>query len=193
MKPLRVDDILPLAEYARRRDDERRRLIELRRRRRLQVGPSLSLGFENRDTLRYQVQEMCHAEGLGRPEQVAHEVETYNALIPGPGELTATLLIELAGGGDPKAELDRFLGLDRDGVVTMRAGLHTVPVAWEEGHSEEDRIAAVQYVRFRLSPAAQAALRAGEESLVLVAHPRYQQAARIGDDLRRELVADLDG
>ena len=191
MDKVRLDEVEPLEEYARHRDGVRRRMMELRTRRRIALGDRISLSFENRETVGYQIQEMCHAEGIRKPEAVGHEVETYNDLIPGEGELSATLMIEITETERIKPELDRLLGLDLEGVVTMRVGAHTVPVAWEAGHSDERRIAAVQYVRFQLSEPARKALLAGAEVTFLVAHPNYQAMAHAGDDLKRELRADL--
>ena len=51
----------------------------------------MTIVFENTDTMRWQVQEMARAERMLRDEQIAHEVETYNELIPDPGELSGTL------------------------------------------------------------------------------------------------------
>ena len=95
VRKLTVDDIIDLRAYERERDDFRRRIIELKRSRRVALGPIMSIVFENTDTMRWQVQEMARAERMLRDEQIAHEVETYNELIPDAGELSATLLLEL--------------------------------------------------------------------------------------------------
>ena len=92
MQKLTVDDIKDVRAYERERDDFRRRIIDLKRRRRVELGTLMTLVFENTDTMRWQVQEMARAERMLRDEQIAHEVETYNELIPAEGELSATLL-----------------------------------------------------------------------------------------------------
>src|SRR5688500_12513547 len=92
---LTLDDIIDLRAYERERDAFRARIIDLRRRRRVPVGPIGTLLFENRDTIRFQVQEMARAERILSDEAIQHELDTYNALIPEPGQLSATLFIEL--------------------------------------------------------------------------------------------------
>lgn len=72
----------------------------------------MSLVFENRDTVLSQVQEMVRAERLVEPEKTQFELDIYNTLLPGPGELSATLFIEITGQDDVREELDAFLGLD---------------------------------------------------------------------------------
>ena len=95
MRKLTVDDIVDMRAYERERDDFRRRIIELKRTRRIALGPILTIVFENTETMRWQVQEMARAERMLRDEQIAHEVETYNELIPDAGELSGTLFLEL--------------------------------------------------------------------------------------------------
>jgi len=94
---LTLDDIADLRAYERDRDAYRRQVIELKQRRRVAVGPIVSLVFENRETMRSQIQEMARAEKMVSDEQIQKELDVYNALIPEPGELSATLFIELTG------------------------------------------------------------------------------------------------
>jgi hypothetical protein len=78
------------------REDRRRRVIALKERRRVEVGPYLSFVFENRETLLFQIQEMCRAERIIDDARIQEEIDVYSALLPGPGELSATLFIEIA-------------------------------------------------------------------------------------------------
>src|SRR6266480_4194630 len=95
MRKLTIDDIQDLRAYEKARGDFRREIIELKKVRRIELGPIMTIVFENTDTMRWQVQEMARAERMLRYEQIAHEVETYNQLIPNSGELSGTLLLEL--------------------------------------------------------------------------------------------------
>ena len=84
MKPLTAGDISNLYEHELERPKFRSRVIDLKARRRLPLGPLMTLVFENRDTIRFQIQEMLRVERLVQPEKVQHEIETYNALLPQP-------------------------------------------------------------------------------------------------------------
>ena len=95
MKMLTHEDLIPNLDYERQREGFRSRTIELKRRRRISIGPLITLVFENRDTLLFQVQEMIRVERIFDPVKVREELEVYNALLPRPGELSATLLIEI--------------------------------------------------------------------------------------------------
>src|SRR5438067_456456 len=113
MKPLTVQDLLPADEYERRRNDFRKRIIELKEDRRIAVGDLVTLVFENRDTILFQIQEMIRAEHIVAAERIREEVETYNEQIPGPGQLSATLFIEITDSTSVKQTLNRFQGIDR--------------------------------------------------------------------------------
>src|SRR6185437_2155142 len=95
MDKLTLTDIRKPVEYAGLRDALRRRVIELKRPRRISVGPQVTLLFENRDTMLFQVEEMCRAEGLSADEQIQQELDIYNAILPDAGQLAATLFIEM--------------------------------------------------------------------------------------------------
>src|SRR5438067_11012436 len=105
MKPLTASDIKNLQDYELERPEFRARVIDLKNRRRVALGPLVTLLFENRDTVRFQVQEMLRVERIVKPDKVEHELEVYNELLPGPGEVAATLFIEITD----QAEIQRVL------------------------------------------------------------------------------------
>src|SRR5439155_20898659 len=109
MKPLSTNDLWPLPVYEGVREQFRREVMAAKKDRRVTVGPVMTFVFENRLTVKFQVQEILRIERISEPAQVAEELEGFNTMLPGPGELSATLLIELRG-TDPevKAELSRL-------------------------------------------------------------------------------------
>jgi hypothetical protein len=193
MKPLTAHDVLPLEEYERARDAFRQRIIALKRQRRISVGDLITLVFENRDTILFQVQEMIRAERILAPERISEEVETYNEQIPGAGELSATLLIEITDPSGVKPVLDRLRGIDRGQTVGIRVGPHLMYGAFEQGRSNEEKFSSVHYVRFLIPDPVRAAMRDPAVPVqVVVTHPRYQAAQAVPEGMRRSLLEDLD-
>ncbi len=94
-RKLSLDDIADLRAYEREREQFRDRIIALKAHRRVPVGPIVTVMFENRDTMRFQIQEMARAERMLTDEAIRTELDVYNPLIPEPGQLVATLFIEL--------------------------------------------------------------------------------------------------
>lgn len=189
MKPLAISDIKGPALYEGMRDDFRRRIIELKRHRRISVGDRVTLVFENRHTLLFQIEEILRAEGIREPAAIQSELDVYNQLMPTDDSLSATLLIEVPPAADARAELDRLIGLDEH--VLLHLGPHAIRAEFEPGRATDERIAAVQYVRFRMSPEARKALLTPGAVVELETdHPEYRHRTRASEEMRASLAAD---
>ncbi len=81
MKKIELSDVKLGAHYERIRPQFRARVIREKERRRVQVGDAVSLHFENRDTVLFQVQEMVRIEHITEADKVQHEIDTYNQLL----------------------------------------------------------------------------------------------------------------
>jgi len=189
MKKISLEDLKSLEEYEGMRDELRRSVIEVKKRRRVQAGPRVSLLFENRDTVLFQIQEMLRTEHITLPERVQEEIDTYNKLIPADDELSATLFLEFEDSRRLPQELPRFIGIES--AVSLRVGEHSIPGVPDEVRSKEDTTSTVHYLRFKLSPRAREAFRGGEVAFLVISHPNYSQMVRIEGATRAELAGDL--
>jgi hypothetical protein len=188
MEPLTPNDLWPLPVYEGVRDRFRREVIAHKQDRRVTVGPSMTFVFENRLTVKFQVQEILRIERITSEEGVREELEGFNSMLPARGELSATLLIELRGSdAEVKAQLAKLVGL-RNHVFLEIAG-QRVPGVLDEGREDAHRVSAVQYVRFRVPPGA--TLREGPAALV-VDHPAYTHRQELSPAARRALAQDLE-
>lgn len=193
METLTLEDIKNLHEYELERPDFRTRIIELKKRRRVPLGPVMTLVFENRDTVRFQIQEMVRIERIVRPDKVQEEVDVYNDLLPRSGEVAATLFIEVTEAEKVQSTLDGFVGLDEPGKLVLRVGDQRYPAVFAPGQSREDRISAVHYIRFALGEEGRAALGRGEKATVEVRHGDYRATAPLSPETVSELLRDLEG
>jgi len=192
-RPIALSDVINFFEYEKVREERRRRVIALKQKRRVQVGPFLSFVFENRETLLFQIQEMCRAERIIDDAKVQEEIDVYRALLPGPAELSATVFIEITEKDQIKPVLDRFMGIDTGRHVWLEMGKGiVVPGVFEAGHSDEEKgkLAAVHFVRFAFTAEAVTAFRSGEVYLA-VDHPASRARARLSEETRAELLTDL--
>ena len=188
MKPLTLEEIVGLAAYGPIRDDYRRRVIAYKRARRVSVGEKVSLVFEDRETLRFQVQEMLWVERIAEPRKVQHELDVYNGLLPGRGELSATLFIEIPDLPSIRPELQRLLGIDESVALVLCQGDRELRLRarFDTSQLEADRISAVHYLRFVLDAAAISRLRDPAASARLcIDHPHYQRETELPAPLRR--------
>ena len=190
MTPLGIHAILPLPEYEARRPQLQQAVLQVKRVRRVRLGPRMTLLFENRDTIRYQIQEMMRVERIVDPTKIQAEVEAYQHLLPRPDALAATLLIEITAADDIRLALQQLQGIDHGDALYLEIGGERFPVAFETGHSREDRLSAVHYLRFPLPPIAVARLRT-EPARLVVDHPNYRAEAAVAPELRAALLEDL--
>jgi hypothetical protein len=190
MTPVSRGELLGLAEYEQIREPFRRRIMELKRARRVALGPNMTVLFENHDTALYQIQEMLRTERITAEKATLHELETYNELVPGTRELSATIFIEY-----PEREQRERMLVELAGVETafyVRVAGERLPVVGDARGTDTSRTMAVQYVKFPLSESAEEALRAGGVELSLgVEHPAYRAEVVLSPETARSLRDDL--
>jgi hypothetical protein len=194
VRRLRRDEIVPIALYGPLRDAYRERVIAYKRSRRMALGELVTLLFEDRETLRFQIQEMLWVERIADPGKVQGEVDVYNELMPGDGELSATLFVEIAEASEIRPTLDRLIGIDRHVLLVLGEGPDETAVRarFDPRQFEAERISAVQYLRFPLGPAERERL----ADLRLRArlrcdHPHYAREEEVPPAVRASLVASL--
>jgi uncharacterized protein DUF3501 len=191
MRKLTTDDIKDMRAYERERDEFRRSIIELKRRRRVALGTLMSMVFENTETMRWQVQEMARAERMLRDEQIAHEVDTYNQVIPDPGQLSATLLLELTNDDQLREWLPKLVGIQRSILVAVAELEPVRGVALDEERlTREETTASVHFLKFTFTPEQVRAFAEGPVRIV-VDHPQYREEVELTDEQRKELAGDL--
>lgn len=193
---LTLADIADLRAYEREREALRTRVIELKRLRRVPIGPILTAVFENRETVRFQVQEMVRAERMLTDEAVQAELDTYNPLIPGPGQLSATLFVELTNQAELEEWLPKLVGIERSLLLRVGEGTATREVRCrvDEAHAaqltREEVTASVHYVGFDVpSEAVDGWLETPVE--LAVDHPAYAHATRLSPGTKQSLLSDL--
>lgn len=193
-QPLTVADISDLRAYERERESFRDHIIDLKKRRRIGVGPHITLLFENRDTIRFQVQEMARAERIATDEGLETELRIYNPLIPAPGHLSATLFIELTSDAQLREWLPRLVGIETAPAFRLPNG-DTVRSVVDPAHAAQltrDEItAAVHYVGWSFSADQVAAF--GPGTVLFVDHEAYPFEVELTSDNLAELGADLRG
>lgn len=194
MHKLERKDLMSLEEYAQKRPAFREEIIAHKRARTLHIGPHLTLLFEDRLTMQYQVQEMLRAERIFEAEGIQEELDAYNPLIPDGRNWKATLLIEYGDENERRTALGQLIGIE-DRVWLQVAGHGRVaPIADEDLEREtEEKTSSVHFLRFELTAEMAASLKQGAALDAGVDHPHYRHAVKpVPDVFRRALLADLD-
>ena len=182
MKRVARSDLLDWVTYDERRSEFRSTAMKAKDRRRVEVGEFLVFLFENFETVRYQIQEMMRAERIVREADISHEIETYNELLGGPGEIACTLLISIEDAAARAIRLKEWLALPEHVYVRMADG-REVRARFDARQRGDDRLSSVQYLKFATG---------GEAPIAIGAdHPALRGEARLTDDQRAALAEDL--
>ena len=193
MERVKPDEVLDIAQYERIRPDFRTKVLEAKEHRRVTVGPVFTFLFENHLTVLYQVQEMMRVERIVEPKAIAHEISTYNELIPPAGGLGATLLLEYTDPVERDRELRKLLGLEKH-VRLELDGLPAVNGQFDTRQWNDEKVSSVQYLTFPLAAEHRAqwsALGNAGRIRLVVDHPHYryqtvltpETVAALGEDL----------
>ena len=192
-RKLTLADIADQRAYERERDGYRASVLEIRGRRRVAIGTVMSLSFESRETIRYQIQEMARAEKLTSDADIQIELDTYNPLVPESGHLCATLFLELTSNDQLREWLPRLVGIERHVVIRLADGtqIRSAPEAQHASQLTREHVtSAVHYLTFDFDQSQIEAFSAGGATLV-IDHPQYTDETALARSTVDELTSDL--
>ena len=187
------DSLLTLEAYAKIRKSSRPEAIAHRKRRSVHLGEHVTLQFEDEQTIRRQIQEMLHIEKIFDEEGIAGEIEAYGPLVPDGSNWKATMLIEYPDPHERKRELARLIGIEDRLFVEVEGHARVYAIADEDLERENDeKTSSVHFLRFELSPAMVASLKAGAALGMGVDHAALTASIpAVGDATRAALLRDL--
>jgi len=194
MQKLTRGDLLSLERYAAERAAIRARLIEHRRNRRFAVGAHVTFSFEDRETIRYQIQEMLRAERIFEAAGIEDELAAYNPLIPDGRNLKATMMIEFPDPAERARRLGELRGVERRCWMQVAGHEPVYAIADEDLDRETaEKTSAVHFLRWEFTAPMIAALKGGALLAAGVDHPAYRVTVEpVPEESRRALLADFD-
>jgi hypothetical protein len=193
MNKLTPADLLSLEAYHRERTRLRAEVLAHKRDRQVGIGPNVTLYFEDRLTMRYQVQEMLRVERIFESEAIAEELEAYNPLIPDGMNLKATMMLEYPDAAERRTALAQLGGIEHATYVEVGALGRVFAHADEDlPRTDADKTSAVHFLRFQLDSAMCAALKSGAALKLGVDHAQYLHEVDAPAAVRASLTADLD-
>ena len=192
MKPIVLADLMNIIEYEKVRKNYRADIVAFKKHRRISLGPNITVTFENRKTMMFQIQEMMRAERMVHDHQIEEEIAVYNSLLPMKDCLSATLFIEVTEESQIRSVLNRFIGLTKRESVYFKVGGATIPAKFEAGREEEDKISSIHYVQFQFNAEAVTLFQDQDRPVELVIdYKDYNYKYLLGDAERQSLLADL--
>jgi hypothetical protein len=193
MKKLERSDLLSLEQYAEQRSDFRSHVMAHKKHRRVDIGPNLSLYFEDRLTIQYQVQEMLRIEKIFEAAAIQEELDAYTPLIPDGSNLKATAMLEFEDVDIRRQRLAELIGIEHLIWVQVEGHDKVSAIANEDlERSTDEKTSAVHFLRFEFDPAMIASLHDGAGLKMGSDHDRYRHQVLTSADARASLMEDLE-
>lgn len=193
MNKLTRSDLFSLEQYAAQRNEFRAKVMAHKKNRHIAIGAHVTLYFEDRLTMQYQIQEMLRAERIFEPSGIAEELDAYNPLIPDGDNWKATLMIEYEDVNERRDALERLQGIEARVWARVDNLAKVWAIADEDMDREDDtKTAAVHFLRFQLPADAISAIKQGRGISFGIDHPVYNdEVAPVPENIRKALAADL--
>ena len=188
------EDLYTLEKYAQIRSDFRARVMQHKTSRRLALGANASLYFEDRLTIRYQVQEMLRIEKIFENDAIEEELAAYNPLIPDGHNWKATFMVEYDDPAERREMLAKLVGIEDCVWMRVGAGSIITPVCDEDlERATGTKTSSVHFMRFELSPEDIGTLQQGADVSAGISHAEYTcQAVPVPGQIRRSLARDIN-
>ena len=151
MEKLIKEHLLDIIEYEKNRTNYRKNIISYKKYRRISLGPNVTMVFENKKTLTFQIQEIMRAERLVHESQIQNEIDVYSSIMPSENELSATLFLEVTEEKKIRPILDSFIGLSFGETIFFQIDDEKIPAVFESGREKEDNISSVHYIKFNFN------------------------------------------
>ena len=187
-----ADSLMTLEAYSRWRPAHKAELMAYRRLRTVLLGEHFTVQFEDERTMRYQIQEMLRVEKVFDPQGMQDEIDAYAPLVPDGQNWKATLLIGYPDAAQREQALTNLRGVASRMYVEVAGQPRVYAVADEDmPREDEQKTAAVHFLRFELTEAMRQALKAGAALALGCDHPCYTDWVKLATDTRESLLGDL--
>ncbi len=186
------ESLMSLEQYHKWRKVHKPDLLAHRKLRTVHLGDHITLQFESEMTIRYQIQEMLRIEKIFDEDGIAHEIEAYAPLVPDGSNWKATMLIEYPDVNERKRELARLVGVEHRMFVEVEGHERVYAVADEDlDRSTDEKTSAVHFMRFELTPAMKASVKAGAAAKLGCDHTNYPAHMSLSEEVMASLAGDL--
>ena len=185
-------DILPRDEYKSKRKNLREKMVLRKKFRRVDIGPYVTMYFENRDTIIHQINEMVYIED-GGDEQINDEILAYKSLVPDGQELVATVMVEIDNPTKRSEFLGKMGGFEEQINITINEKIINGKAELDGDRTTADgKASSVQFVHFKFSEKDISHMKDNMENITIsINHANYRHSSMLNIDTVKELINDF--
>ena len=191
-REIKINEIIPNEEYGKHRKNRRKEMINFKKNRRLDIGPVVSLYFESRSTMLYQIQEMAFVEQISNKE-LQIELDSYNPLVPNGKELIATMMIEIDDPLRRKNFLSRLGGIEEKVKITIADSILFAEAEKDIDRTTADgKTSAVHFLHFKFTNELIEGFKNHKNLIQIgIEHDSYGHLTIVSDEIRKSLVEEF--
>jgi hypothetical protein len=193
-KDILINDLMSLEEYSKNRSEFRKGILLHKQYRNLQIGEAVTLFFEDRRTILYQIQEMLRIEKIFEEEGIREELSSYNPLIPNGDNWKATMMIQYTDPQERQIALSKMVGIEDCVWVKVGDNELIYAVADEDlDRTREDKTSSVHFLRFQFDSDILDEINETASIVFGIDHKHYDtNTGDIEGKLKTSIVNDLD-
>ena len=185
-------DIYNREDYKAKRKNLRNEMLLKKKNRRVDIGPYVTLYFENRDTIIHQINEMVYIEN-GGDDQIKEEINAYKSLIPEGNELVATVMVEI----DNPIKRSEFLGKMGGFEQTLEITINKLNILGKaeldvDRTTDDGKASSVQFVHFIFDFEQIKAFKSLDNDVqIAINHRNYKHSTFLSSENISELSGDF--
>ena len=185
-------DILSRDEYKIKRKTLREKMVLRKKFRRVDVGPYVTMYFENKDTIIHQINEMVYIEDGGE-EQINDEILAYKSLVPDGSELVATVMVEIDSPVKRADFLSKMGGFEEQIIIKVHDTVIKGKAELDGDRTTADgKASSVQFVHFQFDEKDIEHIKNNIDNVsISINHDNYKHAAMLSTDTVEELIKDF--
>ena len=192
LNTIEKSDILSRDEYKSKRKSLREKMVLRKKLRRVDIGPYVTMYFENKDTIIHQINEMVYIENGGE-EQINDEISAYRSLIPDGQELVATVMIEIDNPIKRAEFLSKMGGFEE--TINIKISDQEIKGKAEldgDRTTADGKASSVQFVHFEFDEEAVKSIKNNMENVsISIDHKNYRHSAILNMETVEELTKDF--
>ena len=192
LNTIEKSDILSRDEYKSKRKNLREKMVLRKKFRRVDIGPYVTMYFENKDTIVHQINEMVYIENGGE-EQINDEILAYKSLIPDGQELVSTVMIEIDNPIKRAEFLSKMGGFEEQISIKVSDQLIKGRAELDGDRTTADgKASSVQFVHFEFDEKAVEIIKNHMDDVTIsINHESYKHSATLNMDTVAELIKDF--
>ena len=189
---IEAKDIYSREEYKNQRKNLREKMVIRKKNRRVDIGPYITMYFENKDTIIHQINEMVYIEN-GGDEQVKDEILAYKSLVPNGKELIATVMVEIDNPVKRSDFLKKMGGFEETFNLVVNENKIDGKAELDVDRTTADgKASSVQFVHFQLDEFLVKNFKSlNVDVSISINHSNYMHSTRLNQEIIKELSYDF--